>query len=269
MPKSFKRKFSSTKKRHFNKTRKFKKSSSSSSAGSDSRVVALSFKGSLRSLQPMPDTFKTWVTATNSGYWPTGTGTSTNSFQLAIDAICKPFNNTGGTGKLLPNPLVATASESGSGVKNLLYNTDTNTGIYVNYRVWRVILEVQAVPQTQGDSALFAMAPIVNTASQYTSINGITQGVNSVSKMITAGTSGKGDMIKANWSIPAILGIQDNQYATTSTAQSYGYTGNVFPQIGYNLLDGNTALVNTLPVFVKMNQFVEFFRRADGQLLQI
>jgi len=187
---------------------------------------------------------------------------------MAIDAIVTPFNNTGGTGKLLPNPLVATASESGSGVRNLLYNTSTNTGIYVNYRVWRSVLEVQAVPQTQGDSALFAMAPIVNTASQYTSINGITQGVNSVSKMITAGTSGKGDQIKANWSIPAILGLTDAAWQS-SVGQSYGYTGNVFPQIGYNLLDGNTALVNTLPIFIKQHQFVEFFRRADGQLLQI
>lgn len=209
----------------------------------------------------MPDSYKCWVTLTNTGYWPTAV--QTNSFQFVVDQIVDPFNATGGTGKTIPNPLVSASGVSPSGVRNLLYNTVTSTGIYKNYRVWRVKLRFEVAPQLNGDASTIAMAPVIGAAGAYAGINQICQAPNSVSKMAVVGTP---NVLTANWSIPELLGIKESDYATTSTASTYATSGTILPQVGYNAVDGNLA--NALPFFIKIQQFVEFFSRSDYNLLQ-
>jgi len=275
MPKSFKRKFTTSKK-SYKKKKSFRSSpstlASSSSAVSSTKASHLSFKGSQRTLQPLPDTFKTWVTITNSGYWPAGAAQAL-SFSWAIDAIINPFNTVGGTGVAIPNPLVALNPHNPTGVENILYNAGTGTGIYRNYRVWRTKIQCSVQPEATGDTCQVALAPVNGTSSAYTTLNQISQAPNSVTKLVAPFTSGQANSFEANWSIPALYGIDDKQYAAlnqvtgTATSPTYAFTGQWFAELGYQN-SAQSVLGSKVPMFVKMQQHVEFFGRADTQLQQ-
>lgn len=268
MPKVYKRK-SSFKKKKGTYRKKVKSSSfptlNATSTSSNSR---LTHKASLRTRQLMPDSYSTWITTTNAGYWPSVAGAATNSFQFAIDQIVDPLSLTGGTGKVLPNPISALATTSGAGVKNLLYNTTTSTGLYLNFRVWRVKVEIQVIPQAAPDATMIAMAPIREATNSYTTLNQIAQAPNSSSITVVSGTSAHQDSIKGNYSLPDLVGVSRTGFEAPVGLSFYVYNSapRNFIQVGYNTVT-NAIPTQPLQIMITMQQYVEFLGRADSVLL--
>ena len=97
----------------------------------------------------------------------TGNTVSNFTFAVGINTPSLPFNQTGGTASGLPNPAVPLNQLQPAGLKNLLLNSTTNSGIYANYRVWTAGVEVTASSTNAADLGYLAIAPLIGTAASY------------------------------------------------------------------------------------------------------
>lgn len=246
---SFKKKFSKkTNPAVFSSTNQVATSSSSS----------LMYAGSKITRCPVPDSYKTWLTTELLGHYNAASAGSIWAF--AVNGIILPFNNTGGTGAGVPNPNTALNAISPMGARNLLFNSGSGTGLYLNYRVWRTQLNISVVPEVFGDVTLLAIAPITDATRSYASSQVVAQAPNSANTLITAGAATKTNSLTANWSMPALLGVKPAEYATLAGASAFQYasTPTVYSAVSVTPTVGGTFDA-TININIKMMQLVEFF----------
>lgn len=265
MPKrarSFKKK-SSSKKRF---TKKPKSVFSSTNQTATSSSSSLTYTGSKITRCPVPDSYKTWLTTELLGHYAAASAGSIWSF--AVNGIILPFNNTGGTGSGVPNPNTALNALSPTGSRNLLFNSGSGTGLYLNYRVWRTQLNIAVVPEVFGDVALLGIAPITDATRSYSNTQALCQAPNSANTLITAGAATKTNALTANWSMPALLGVKPAEYATLAPASAFAYatTPTVYAAVNITPTVGGTFDA-TMNINIKMMQLVEFFNPVNVAMI--
>jgi len=263
----FGRKGGGTRKFRWGGKRKSRGKQLASSASSVSKTTTLKFGSSLITRQPIPDRFFTWFRITNTGTYASN-AFAASTFAFSLDQIIFPFNYVGGSAAGLPNPQIALNVGSCSGAKELLYNTNTGSGIYQRFRPWRVKTKVNMLSENTSDCLQLAMAPIIGTTSTYSSANAIAQAPNSCTIMSTSSGTNKTTALMANWSFPQIYGIPESLYsADSSKTLAYNTTPNLYCQAGFfNTATGNTK--GQIFITVETEVYVELFQRLDVALYQ-
>jgi len=211
-----------------------------------------------------------WLESNQEGFWPSGMGTAASRFGLAINNCVTPFNIAGGPGATLPSPLIANTFTP-TGLKNFLNNSITGTGLYNNYRVWSVNITLTVQPQVSGDNVAVALCPIIGSANTYTNVLSAGQGPYCCTKICSASNMVSNNTINCHWSLPQILGVNNDEYSALSANTSGIYatppTNVIIAEVIYNTLD-QAVLNSNLPVFMKLRMHVEFFDRTDTVLLE-
>lgn len=234
--------------------------------------------------QPLPDRFFTWLTLNQSGY-VTGAATPLSCFEFGLNSVCYPFNFNINA---LPNPIIALGACAFTGLNNILYNSVTGTGLYENFRVWRAKVAVTWLPQALGDTSQAVMVPLVPTASVGGGIivntyggtsAGIMQAGQSprvINKPIQSGAPVKTNTLYGNYSIPELMGMPSDKFAADQS--SFGQYGTGAPSTGggpsttISLYSAIRSLDQAnfgqpVGIEVRLEYFVEFFRRTDKRLL--
>lgn len=217
--------------------------------------------------QPFADSYECPIYIEAQGTFATGAGTNVGSFAFALNSPVLPFNNSGALG-VLPNAVLANGSNNPNGLKNLLQNATTGTGLYVTGIVLATQVEVNFQPQTAGDNVKVAFGPVSGASNSYGSAEACAQGPQCYMSLCT---SVMRNSIKRAWSPASLLGIPDSLYGVTQFG-TMNFTNTVNPvptwflQVYYRTLD-NAVLVNVLPVVVRVRYMVRWFERTDTQLL--
>jgi len=225
--------------------------------------------------QPLPDRLFTWLTGNNSGYL-SATSSPYTTFGIGLNTLQFPFNTTanGGT-NVMPHVIQTADAWNPTGFDNLLYNGNTSTGLYKNYRVWGAKVSVTVLPEALADTCQVVMAPQVSGNSLYAdSVIGImtaAQGPDSINKVVQAGAPVKQNSLKKYYRIYDLLGIPKKEYAA-NVRNTYGYDGETPTQQAW-LYIGARAFNQSNFTFavgmeVTVEYFVEFFTRIDSALLQ-
>lgn len=254
----------------FKGKRKFFKGSSGSNGrlrggGDVSRTTTLVFKQSFLTRQPIPDRYFCWLNCFMTGATNVGVGSNTGTWQIKLNALTFPFN----TGSPMPNPIQAVNVTNPAGLKNLLFNSTTSTGLWGFYRVHRVRVSHTFQPQTAGDNCTCGIAPLINTGG-YGGLITLSQGPNAKTIVTTIGGTGANDTLYQNIDVAAALGIKKELYAANvfTTAGSFAAppTQVLNLQAIYNTID-NSVLTAPLQYAVRLQFLVEFFERIDTALI--
>jgi hypothetical protein len=213
--------------------------------------------------QLFPDRLMTWMDCASGGI--IASGSSAGKFGLGLNILTTPFNQNGGN-SVWPSPQISDATVQPSGLKNILYNSGTNTGIYNFYRVWKVKVEVSILPQTSDDATTVCIAP-VNSTGSYGTIETIQQGPNSKYKLVNL-TEFR--TLRATYDVPALMGVSKQDYGALSanttgsfatTPSSYLFLQTTVQNAFYQNWSSN------LGWNVRLKYMVEFLQRADVPLL--
>lgn len=273
----FKRRFShrksSAKRRSFSKKRKFvrAKAAPNSATSANTTVSKIDFKLSKFTKQIVPDRLFTWLTIENQGFTPGGAGSNVGTFGFALNDIVFPLNKPGPTATLIPNPTQAVNAWNEQGLKNLLFNTATNTGLYNNFRVWTAIANVTFSLANAADSAVNAvLLPLSQAAVAYATPEAMSAAPNSVTKVCAQGSAGASCTVTCVAGHPALAGVPKNlfpSYAPALGAFSATPGLPMFFQVGWRTA-ANIVLNNALGIRIQIQYKVEFCNRVDSGLLQ-
>jgi len=263
---------SAPKRRSFSRKKKFTraKSTQGSATSVNSAVSKIDFKLSKFSKQIVPDRFFTWLTIENQGSVAAGAGSNVGVFGFSLNDLVFPLNKNGPVGANLPNPVQAVAAWNEQGLKNLLYNTATNTGLYNNFRVWTLIANITLTSGNASDSMNLVVVPLSQAAVAYGGPEAMAAAPNSVVKSCTFGGSGASCTATLVASHPALAGIPKNlfpSYAPALGAFSAGPGLPMFVQVAWRT-DDNAALQSTMGIKVLLQYKVEFCNRVDAGLIQ-
>lgn len=235
--------------------------------GAVHKTTKMSFPFSFFCRQPLPDQFFTWLCCDMIGY-ADDTSVSGN-FAFGLNILSFPFNQPGGLGVTLPHPFSAVNAANPAGLKNVLYNSSTSTGIWNFYRVWATQVELVSTPFSQADRVYITMAPVYENVNAYGSVITSGQAPNSMEKMVEAGVSAKENTLAALYKIPNIVG-QDSRSFLASGAYvgsfSAAPSAPVYMNVNYATADKGT-LSGNLTFSVRLRFHVEFFQRVDTALL--
>jgi len=238
-------------------------------------TTTLSFRGSLATSQPVPDRYLTWLTFENAGF--IGGAVSAASYSFGINNVVAPFG-TANTGTVtIPNPFVAVATGNPLGLKNLLFNASTSTGLYERVRVWtsRIDIEFGYISSFSTGTSTGAMvhvgaAPIVGTTTSYAAVTGLSNGPKSKAISIISGT--KPSMISMIYSIPALLGINKAHFNGPLVGSDQSFTTQpsqyVALQFGFATANGANLGSDSFAFRIRMQMHCEFYNRVDTALLQ-
>lgn len=231
--------------------------SSFDGASSSTSVTKLNFPQSKMYRSPIPDRYFCWVSANQEGTLAAGGQTS---FNFALNIALRPFNNVGG-GNVISNAVPSATSNGLYGFNNLLFNATTNTGLWINYRVWTVIVKVEANTQLTTLNNDHAMAPVIGT-SVYSTFNNLCLGPHSVQKGIGSGFSVNESALRKTYSIPEILGVSKEEYGALSN-QTYG-SGASLPNTNVYLqyMLKQASVTSDTNMVVRVQYHIEFFQNG-------
>jgi len=264
---------SAPKRRSFSRKKKFTraKTTQGSATSANSTVSTVDFKLSKFSKQIVPDRFFTWITIENQGATGSGAGTNVGTFGFSINDIVFPLNKNGSVGANLPNPFQAVNSWNEQGLKNLLYNTATNTGLYNNFRVWTSIANVTFTLANAADGALNAvLLPLSQAAVAYGTPEAMEAAPNSIVKTCAQGSSGGSCTLTCVASQPALAGVPKTLFPSFASALGAFSAGPGLPmywQVGWRT-HANAVLTNSVGIKVLVQYKVEFCNRVDAALIQ-
>lgn len=266
---------SAPKRRSFSRKKKFTRAKGGSLQGSstlsNTSVSKVDFKLSKFTKQIVPDRLFTWLTIENQGATGSGAATNVGTFGFSINDIVFPLNKNGPVGSNLPNPVQAVNAWNEQGLKNLLFNTSTNTGLYNNFRVWTSIANVTFTLANAADGALnVVIVPLSQAASFYNLPEAMEAAPNSVVKTCSQGSSGGSCTLTCLASQPALAGVPKNlfpSYAPALGAFSAGPGLPMFWQVAWRT-HANAVLTNSVGIKLLVQYKVEFCNRVDAALLQ-
>lgn len=217
----------------------------------------------------VPSRLFQWMTVNEMGYLSSGAMTNRGDFNFDLNYPVTAFNSTGGTGFLLPNSIFGTSGNP-AGLKNMLLNPSTNTGLYEYGRVWRVKGQVTFVPQTNTDNLMVSVNPVTSAAAVYGNVVTARQAPYARTKVIEANTSAKANTIFFDYSLPTIVGVKKSEYGAQSANTYFTYaTGPnqpLYAQVTWQQL-WNSNLSNAVAIEIKLRYFIEWFQRTDTSLL--
>jgi len=264
---------SSTKRRSFSKKRKFvrAKSTQGSATSANTTVSKLDFKLSKFTKQIVPDRFFTWLTIENQGNTGSGAGSNTGTFGFALNDLVVPFNKPGPVAITLPNPVQAINVWQEQGLKNLLFNTGTNTGLYNNYRVWTAIANVTFTLAPTDAEMNIVVLPLSQAAVAYANPEAMAAAPNSVVRSCTNGGTGASCTATLVAGHPALSGVPKNLFPSYAPALANFTAGPGLPmffQVGWRT-GINAALTTAAGIKIVIQYKVEFCNRVDSGLLQL
>lgn len=230
----------------------------------------LKFARSYICKQPMPDRYDCWLFLDNYGHYASGAAVGSAAFSL--NNLNTPLNVTGALGVALPNPVTAVGSAMYAGLKNLLYNAATGTGIWNFARVWSVRVELWFCPQSTGDTINVSMAPVTGNVAAYLTVVTCGQGPNSCNSSMTNGVAASMNTIRNYYSMPALCGISQKEYAADDTHSFNLGAAAPNPTVYLNVQWGTADaqnLASTLPWKLRLAAHVEFYSRVDSALLDV
>jgi len=189
---------------------------------------------------------------------------------FCIGTPVHPFNNIDGD-TAIPNPLVATATQSPAGLQNLLYNATTNTGLYNYFRVWKAAVRINCQPTNGADGTVCVMSPLTTTsAPPFANVINAQDSPGSVVRVCTQANPTAANTLQKVFDLSAILGLTPSEYGAFS-ASTYGSYGNLPADTVYVAVTSNTQNNNAYNAVcgfeVKIVYDVEFFQRTDTVLL--
>lgn len=225
----------------------------------------LKFAYSYYCKQPFPDRYDCWLTYDNVGSF--ATGTATGAFGFALNDIVYPLNKPGALNLKLPFPFAAVTAANPAGLKNILYNNVTSTGLYNQFVVLGTQVSMIVTPGNAPDSLAVSMAPVVGSTLNYVDVVRCGQGPNSVQKVIQFA---QGDRTMSQfYSGPSLRGqsyteyIGDsNNWGSFSTPPPIG----TFSNVQWETQAQNTTN-NAVNFTVQIKFHCLFFGRVDTGLL--
>lgn len=208
-----------------------------------------------------------WFDVNQIGHTALGNASASFAFQLNDPVL--PFNTAGGS-STISNPGIANNILNPNGLRNLLFSVGSGTGLWINYRVWRVRLQITTMPQAAGDTALTAVAPVLGGSAAYGSALTCGQGPQGCAKVVEFSVPANANTLYCNWSLPQVFGIPEGQYAAASS-QYYGQYGNapsvlLYAQYFFQTTDGANTL-SPMTYYVKVRYYTELFGRNDVTVL--
>jgi hypothetical protein len=225
----------------------------------------LKFANAFWCKQPFPDRYDTWLSYANNGY--TALGASSVSFGQGLSTPVFPSTQNNGLGGI-PNPFVSIATADCAGLKNILVNSSTSSGLYTTGIVLGVKIELVIMPQGSGDTLVAAMAPVTG-GSTYGNIIPITQGPNSISKVCEFSVPSGSNTLSNYFSLPGLAGMSTKEYiANPSNYFTYAAvpTNAWVAQVFWKTSD---TAITSYPVTYQLRAMYHclFFNRADTALI--
>jgi len=219
------------------------------------------------SKQPLPDEFYTWLHVDITGHIANNAA-ATGTFGFALNNPVYPLNSPGGAATTIPNPQTTSlATLNPSGMSILLQNN--GTGIWTQYRVWGLSVELTVIPGGDADGITHAIAPISGSAAAYGTVSQMGQAPGACSILSTIGANPQANTLKAFYSMPTLAGVTntifgaDDSYAGTFTTAP---ESEFFVQWRYA-----TAIAGTVTTGVgyklHLAYHVQFFSRTDAALV--
>lgn len=225
------------------------------------------FKAAALCKQPVADSYITDIFATAQGSFSIGAGSKTSGFAFSLNYPVFPFNQVGALGVGLPNPIIANNTNDPAGLKNLLFNSGTATGLWLNGITLATAVELTVQPQNIGDNVKVVMVPVANSTANYGNPENAGAGPNSVERTFTSVYPSK---MYRSWSPAAIAGIPDRLWESQMGTYNFTFASAPVPQqfvqVWYRTMN-NVDLVSILPVMIRVRYTVRFFNRADAALL--
>ena len=186
-----------------------------SSTALNNRTTFINFKISRFTKMPFPDRYLCWLNIENQGS-NGGAGSNTFTFGVALNDPVVPFSKSGPIAVSLVNPVQSIATWDPAGLRNILFNSTTGTGIYTQFRVWTTIVRVTFTPGNAADSVNGAIVPLAQSSNAYTTFESICQAPNSVTWTSTFGSYGEASTGTAVYGIPALYGVPNKLYPAVS-----------------------------------------------------
>lgn len=217
--------------------------------------------------RPIPSRYFVWLEANNYGYAAPGSNGGGFGFQLST--LPFPFNRSGAISTAIPNPVTAIGTADYCGLKNLLQNSSTGTGLWFRYRVWKVDAQISFIPGNVSDQVTVAMASVTDGLNSYSTVVAAGQGPFSRTKQIGTGNSGKDNCLQMSFDMPSIHGLTKAQYAADESVTG-SYATVPILEVFANVLWGTTdrvVLANALGIDVKLRAWVELFQPMDVSLI--
>lgn len=231
----------------------------------------LKFAKSYICKQPLPDRYDTWLFLDNYGHYPSGGSVGSAAFSL--NNLDTPLNLTGGLALALPNPVTSVATAQFAGLRNLLVNATTGTGIWNFCRVWSIRVDLWFEPSSLGtDTVNVAMAPVTGNTAAYLTVVTCGQGPNSTVKSCTQSVADKMNTLSNLYSMPQLCGISQKEYAADDTHSFNLGAAAPNPTVYLNIQWGTAdalALAAALPWKLRLAAHVEFYGRVDSALLDL
>jgi len=227
---------------------------------------------SLKLHQPMPDQYWCWLRHQSQGLIPIfGGAGAIYSWGYQGNNPWLPLNTHGGATNSMPSPVVSVNTQQPSGLKNLLYNATTATGLYQTGRVWKVRGKITYYPQALSDQVLCCMAPVIGSSAAYTLSSNMMDGPHGVGWIASAYNTSKLNSHSFQYDIKEILALTHEEMSgnnlntfTYSTAPTSANQVNIL-----NIVQTLDQVItnNTIPVVLELEYYVEFFNRCDTQIL--
>lgn len=178
-----------------------------------------------------------------------------------------PFNTT----SPLANPHQPVATWNCTGLKNVLFNASTTTGIWRYGMVIGTKLMLDVYPESSNDNTMVAVSACQDVASlggPYPSAEAIAQSPSSA--VMIADANSKNHLVKY-WSSAQLAGLNNELWATQFN--NYSFTAALGPvviqllQVSFDKLDNGTFTSN-VGIRAQLQFRVRLFGRVDSALLE-
>lgn len=212
--------------------------------------------------QALPNEYICWLTVTNQG--DIASGSSTGSYTVELNDIVHPFN----TADTLPNLVNSSAAWDPTGLQNLLYNSNTSTGLYFYYRVLATKIKFSVQPTAITDVLDVSIAP-TNQGGVYGAFATGASGPQGRKMVATTNNNTRSNTLNLNTDVMKVVGIKELAGATFTPATDGSYsvspTNNMLYSINWY---ARVNLSSPVQYWVSIQYKVYFFGRVDTPLLE-
>lgn len=223
-----------------------------------------------KSGMPFAPKYFTTLQCTLNGYIPAGTVGTVQTYAITLSQLSLPFSYNGGSSGYVawPSPFTSLTAQDPVGLRNVLFNSATNSGLYNGYRVHAVQVDVTFQPEDFQDTMAVCITSHTGPTA-YTTFNTATD--SPLSKRMFATQFGARNN-KLSYFIKSrqLRGQSKQQFMDdpNNTGSFLNAPSNV-SYIGVYAIQANGAATNgDVPYYVDVKYFVEFLSPVTQQLIQ-
>jgi len=216
----------------------------------------------------VPPKFFTKVRQIIDGSVPAGVGMTIQVYNIGMSYIQTPFATLSGYSGW-PNPFSSLTGTSVVGIKNLLFNTTTNSGLYQSYRVHGVKTKILFMPQALSDTSNCAVTCHTG-ATPFTTYNTAVDAPYAKTKIMNANQT-KDNVITYYMKNRTVRG-QTKQQFNDDPNNTGTYTNNptnVIVMDVYLIAQDGVNLIANMGYQVEVEYFIELFAPVSQNLIQV